>query len=430
MPNFFFLPSVLFALKFILPYFTTKTMTSNGSVKAKEYSMGARWIHPISTPPLENHFINVVNDVIVTITPSPKFRPVYDFGSECRILPAVVNAHTHLELSQLTEPIPVPVIDGKRSFAGWIRDLVAFRRSERYNAEEGIGMALLRPEVLTETALLADIVPLDLLRHENHSPPDTHRPKRIRFGELIGWNDAMSEAVIQKTEQILIHNRACGVSQRIGLSPHAPQTVTPLLLEKTVELANRFDLPITMHLAESEEEMRLCRYGDGPIFEMMRNVDPDYAPKRSVLPRPMDYLKILSKAKRVMIVHGNFLDRAEIELLASQPERFAVVVCPRSYRHFVHHREHRDFPLRKMLDAGIPVAIGTDSPASSPDLNVLGEIGWLHELFPDMPLDELFRLCTRNGAAALGFDPHEFSLAPDTPARFAFFLRTCGTSRP
>jgi hypothetical protein len=118
-------------------------------------SLGARWIHSMLAPPLENHWINITEDNVESISVSPAYTPQH-LGDPSVILPAAVNAHAHLELTQLTSPLEVP----SRSMSDWVTALLAFRRSPGYNAAEGIRHALCRPELLESTIAVADIVPL------------------------------------------------------------------------------------------------------------------------------------------------------------------------------------------------------------------------------------------------------------------------------
>ena len=87
----------------------------------------------------------------------------------------------------------------------------------------------------------------------------------------------------------------------------------------------------------------------------------------------MDYLQLLDRAHRSLIIHGNFLDQEEIHFIGSRRRRMSVVICPRTHAYF----RHPSYPLRQMLDAEVNIALGTDSRASNPDLSVLSEMRYL-----------------------------------------------------
>ena len=367
------------------------------SLLPNSYSLGARWIYPVTSPPLENSYINVRAGVVESLSSSPTQREVFDFGDDCRILPGVVNAHTHLELSQLPQIFDIAPVDGRRPFAVWIDKLMAFRRSKSYDAHWGIQTALLRPEILVETAALGDIAP--------PIPTDDWKgPERIVFCELIAWTERSAVAKLDEARRLL--------DGKSGLSPHAPQTVHPIIWRETV----RWNVPLAVHLAETPEELELLQFQRGPLFDLMRRADPQYDPGSVLLGnRPLDYLKLFAETKRVLIVHGNYLDGEEIAFLGQHSDRMSVVYCPRTHAYF----GHDPYPLRQMLDAGVCVALGTDSLASNPDLSLLNEMEFVQRTYPDIPFETIVRMGTLNGALALGVADRFGTLEPGRIARFS-----------
>ena len=344
--------------------------------------------------PLENHWINITDGKVDSISKSPAYSPAQHLGEQSVLLPATVNAHAHLELSQLEAPLDVP----NRSMSGWVAVLLAFRRSAGYDAIQGIQQAVCRPELLESTIAVADIVPTGGLR-----PPFLRSSLLwLPFAELIAWR---SETVNEKLVQI---------PHAFGLSPHAPHTVCPALLERAVEQKK----PIAMHLAETLEELQLLQHHTGPLLEMMRCADPDYDPK-VVLPgkRPMDYLRLLSAASSVLIIHGNYLDDEELRFLAAHRETMSVVYCPRSHAYF----RHTSYPLQKMLDYGVRVLLGTDSLASVPNLNLVEEMQFVLKQHPIVSPEAVYRMGTSWGAAALNLPQGYGTIQPGSPARFSVF---------
>ena len=134
-----------------------------------------------------------------------------------------------------------------------------------------------------------------------------------------------------------------------------------------------------------------------PLLEELGAWDPEAIPRGS---RPLDYLRIASKAHRALIVHGNYLDREEIEFLAKHAETMSVVYCPRTHDYF----RHDPYPLAKMLSAGVNVALGTDSRASNPDLSILAEMRCAAVRQALVPPARLLRMITVDAARALGRD--------------------------
>ena len=202
---------------------------------------------------------------------------------------------------------------------------------------------------------------------------------------------------------------------RVGLSPHAPYTVHPELLEAAVRISSSARVPLAMHLAESREEIELLRRRAGPFPEFLRELGA-WEPG-SFLPngRPLDYLRTLAQADRALVIHGNYLDDEEIAFLGEQSGRMAVVYCPRTHAYF----QHAEYPLERLLSAGATVALGTDSRASSPDLSLLAEMRVAARKHGSIGHDTLLRLATLSGARALGRDHRLGSLEPGKYADLA-----------
>lgn len=370
------------------------------------YSLGARWILSLLGDPLENHWINIADGKIESFSVKPAYPLIRHLGEHSVVLPRTISAHAHLELSQLEAPLNVP----SRSMHDWVSALLAFRQSKKYNAAVGIQKALRRPEFVKSTAAVADIVPFEQTTENPHSsyPINKAFPKGeetvlwLPFTELIGWRkDLVPDSV----------------PTSFGLSPHAPHTVCPTLLEKAIDQ----NVPVAMHLAETLEELQLLRYHTGPLLTMMQHADADYDPKFVLLgKRPLDYLQLLSSAPSVFIIHGNYLDDEELQFLAAHRDTMSVVYCPRSHAYF----RHSAYPLQKMLDKEVRVLLGTDSLASVSDLNLLEDMHYVLEHHPGVPPDVVYRMGTVEGASALNLLQEGFgTLQLGNLARFACFYQ-------
>ena len=201
---------------------------------------------------------------------------------------------------------------------------------------------------------------------------------------------------------------------RRGLSPHAPYSVHPRLLEQLVALAARRKAPVTTHLAETEQELQLLREGRGELVDFLTDLG---AWRQGVIARstrPLDYLRALSSLERVLVAHGNYLDDEELDFLAAHPH-MALVYCPRTHAYF----GHADHPWQKLSSRGGLVAIGTDGRGSNPDLSVWNELCFLHTKFPACDPALLLRMGTLNGARALGWEARFGTLEPGKAATLA-----------
>jgi cytosine/adenosine deaminase-related metal-dependent hydrolase len=107
---------------------------------------------------------------------------------------------------------------------------------------------------------------------------------------------------------------------------------------------------------------------------------------------------MLADAPRALVIHGNYLDAEEREFLAGHADRMSLVFCPRTHAFF----QHPPYPLAELLAAGIRVALGTDSRASNPDLDMLAEMRQVARMHPKVPPQSMLQMATLDGARALG----------------------------
>jgi cytosine/adenosine deaminase-related metal-dependent hydrolase len=366
----------------------------------------ARYVFPVAGPPLADATVTIAGPVIAALGRSDDRRAidsgrVVDLGSAA-ILPGLVNAHTHLEFSDLAAPLGRP---GMR-FPDWIRAVVANRRSRtdadcRVAARHGLDESS-RAGVTALGEIATPGWPTEIFFGGNEC---TNQPATTVFLELLGLS-------VERT----IANRAAAsehlrISGAVGLSPHAPYTVRPELVRDAAALSRAARAPLAMHLAESPEEMQLLQTGDGPLHDLLQEFgvwDSTAIPRGT---RPLDYLRLLAEADRALVIHGTYLDDEETAFLAAHADRMAVVYCPRTHAYF----PHAPYPLAKLLAAGATVALGTDSRASNADLNLFEELRYAaahHSIAPD----QLVALATLGGARALGRDREFGSLTPGKSA--------------
>ena len=243
------------------------------------------------------------------------------------------------------------------------------------------------------------------------------------FRETLGLSQAATNAARSALGRDLDRMSSEGTS--IGISPHAPYSVAESLGRQAVHEAVRRRLPVMMHLAESRDEAELLATGGGAFRTLLEQLGawrPDAPPR--LLP-VADWITLLARAPRGIVVHGTFLpeDAAALSRLARHRDRLCVAVCPRTTMAL----SGRLPPVEAFRAAGIRVAIGTDSRASNPDLSVLAECRALVD-GGVASSTEAVRMATLNGAWALGFERRCGMLAPGRPADLAI-LRPVGQGR-
>jgi 5-methylthioadenosine/S-adenosylhomocysteine deaminase len=189
----------------------------------------------------------------------------------------------------------------------------------------------------------------------------------VVYLEVIGINREQSLASFERVRQQLEKHRPHEKNgMRIGISPHAPYSTHPDAFRTVAEYCLKEEVPVCIHLAESPYENQALNEGTGPFLDMAArmSVDPPPIPKLSSVGY-MESLGILET--RPLLVHMVHVSDHDLDTIAAYGA--AVAHCPRSNQLLQAGR----MPLEKMLARNIPVAIGTDSLASSPSLDVWEE---------------------------------------------------------
>ncbi|MEN6404857.1 MAG: amidohydrolase family protein [Thermoguttaceae bacterium] len=358
-------------------------------------SLKARYVFPVAGPPIPDGIVSWDGRRIVAVGRNAAGSEVRDLGNVA-LLPGLVNAHTHLDFSDLTSPLGSVGGSARVDFADWIRRVMARTRCD---LSRSVSMGLqesLRQGVTTLGEIAQPDWPLDAL--------DDSPVQATLFHELIAPTRDRVAAALERMDGLPDSD----ARQRQGLSPHAPFTVHPELLEAAVRRSAERRLPLAMHLAESAEELELMRTGGGPLRRLLDELGAWDGETVRTGVRPMDYLHRLAAADRALIVHGGYLDDEEIAWLADRAERMTVVYCPRTHRWF----GRRAYPLEKMLAAGVGVALGTDGRGSSPDLSVLAEMRAVARWHPTVEPAMVLQMGTCLGARALGCENRAGTLEP------------------
>jgi len=367
-------------------------------------ALKARYVFPVTREPIPDGLVTIQGERIVAVGRETPAGQVRDLGNVA-IVPGLVNAHTHLEFSNLPEPLGEPGI----AMTDWVGEVMRFRRGARYDPREAVTGGL-RESAICGTTLLGEIAQPD----SPVSPFETAPPETTVFLELVAPTpDRVDPAIDLAHRHLESAGRSAGWLP--GLSPHAPYSVHPRLLRHAVGLSQHSRVPIAFHLAESREEMEWLGRGTGPFRELLQRLGAWHPEAFPGGRRPLDYLRELAGAHRALVIHGNYLDDEEIAFLADRADRMAVVYCPRTHAYFGHAKH----PLTKLLEAGATVALGTDSRASSPDLSVLAEMRFVARGYASIRPDTVLQLGTILGARALGRDHLLGSLEPDKRADLA-----------
>ncbi|MDQ3329133.1 MAG: amidohydrolase family protein [Planctomycetota bacterium] len=358
----------------------------------------AAWLFPVAGPPIRDAVLEVDAGGRIADIRSGRDRGAFDLG-RAAIVPALVNAHIHLEFSDRTVPI-APA----KPFSGWVRNVVAHRRSrtEPIEAILSHGIDELRR---CGTVAAGEIATVDTEHYQTPSIDLT------LFREIIGPLRVHWPALLDDAERHLTEVRTSRLSP--GLSPHAPHTVPQDLFEQTIDLAARYAAPVAVHLAETVDELSLLRERNGDLVALMRSMGLWDASAHPLGRRPLDWLQELTRAPRALVVHGNYLDAKELDFLA-ESQSLSLVYCPRTHAYF----GHPPHPFQKLLERGGRVALGTDGRSSNPDLNLWREAEFVSRQHPGLPSGTILDLVTRAGAEALGVGDRHGVLSVGRSANF------------
>lgn len=343
----------------------------------------AEWIFPVTSPPIARGGVLLDQGTVVDLGPwreiarrhpGVKTLPL----GRGAILPGLINAHTHLELATLDR------MGADGGFCSWIRRVIAAKEDlDDARIAQGVRGAIdaMQRFGTAHAADVANIFCTAPIFAERKFPATL-------FQEFIGFDaDVMRDSAFQQDRDGL-----GGV--RLGSAAHTPFSAGRALLTLCARQATERNLPWSIHLAESKDEIELLEKGTGPLRDLLleRGID------ESALPRPglgpvayLDSIDCLDE--RLIAVHCVEAGAGDFARLAQRG--VTPCVCPSSNLHLCGTLPD----LAAMLAAGLEPCLGTDSPASAASLNLFREM----EILLDARLDPaiILKMATEFGAAAL-----------------------------
>ena len=336
-----------------------------------------------SGEPIENGELVVEEGTILEVSPQisqKKIEATLNL-SDHLLMPGFVNAHSHLGLTALAKKL-----SSSKNFASWIRDLIplnsALSDAERMDGIQKGAREMKYSGVTGLADYVADPALLDSIGNLGF--------RSVLFLEVIGFQEKRAKDLADKVETILKSHNS---KWNLGIAPHAPYSVSEKLFRQLDKLSKEYGCLLSTHLAETDEETLFTEKGEGPLADLLKDRQAFDESWKAPAKSPVRFLKSLGTLNEMIAVHCNFIDE-DINAV------HAAVFCPKSTQWF--GRFHF-LPVRKMLDAGIFVALGTDSMASNDSLNFLEEIRVADKLLPDVSRKEILRMATRFGAEILRF---------------------------
>jgi 5-methylthioadenosine/S-adenosylhomocysteine deaminase len=373
----------------------------------------ARWVLPITQPPIENGTVVESGGAITYVGPRDSAPPGPDVElGDAILLPGLINTHTHLELTAMRGFLE------DCAFAAWIDKLRRSRNevfddetlldSARFGIIEGLeaGITTYADTCASGVAMRAmtELGVRGIMYQETFGPDPSQ--VALAMSDLQG---RVADLEPRQTELV-----------KLGVSPHAPYTVSDQLYDAVAQFAGERQLPLAMHIAESQPEHDLVTRGTGDFAERWKRRGIPVSPRAR---SPLALLELHGAlANGPLLIHCVRVDDEDIRVMARH--RCAVAHCPASNAKF----GHGIAPLLPMLAAGIRAGMGSDSVASNNRMDILDEARLAvlihraatrqHDAFG---AHQALELATIGGAKALNIDARVGSLEVGKDADLAAF---------
>jgi len=357
----------------------------------------AKVVYPVTAPPIENGAVLVVGQKIRAVAPWKNLRPhlqerAQDLG-DVALLPGFINAHCHLDYTDMAGEL-----SPAKTFVDWIGSITVAKTAWGYSDYARSWLNGAHQLLKTGVTTVGDVESMpDLLPEVWDSTP----LRVFSFLEMTGVKSRRPPKTIleEASEKIkeLRHPR-----NRAWISPHAPYSTMPELLQLSAKVALKRGWRVTIHVAESEQEFEMFHKADGVMFDWLKRNGRDISD--CGLGSPVAHLarnRLLGE--NVLAIHVNCLARGDATILAKN--KTSVVHCPRSHDFF----KHPSFQRARLVAAGVNVCLGTDSMAtvrkigrSRPELDMFAEMRALADGDRSISAAEILEMATVNGAKAFG----------------------------
>lgn len=395
--------------------------------------VAARWVLPVTAPVIDQGAVLIeggvicqtgLRDDLVRAFPDATLT---DLGTAA-LLPGFVNVHSHLELTALRGQVEEP------RFQSWILNLI------RLKAERLTGKALLDSARLgcleairsgvTTLADTADTVATTAALIESGL-------RGIVFQECFGPDPSQAESAIESLRQKLddLRERLASAPAEaagrlsLGISPHAPYSVSDRLYRLAANFARENRLDLALHAAESQDEERLLQDGRGDFGDSLRRRGIHFHPPQLSTVAYLHQLGVLDTSP--LLIHGVTVGELDLPLLVASGSRLAH--CPKSNAKF----GHGVADLFAWNENGLAVGLGTDSVVSNNTLSLLDEARFCsllhraHRRDPNWPTaEQMLRFMTIDGARALRLDSVTGSIEPGKRADLIAFDLSGPRTRP
>jgi len=354
----------------------------------------AGYIFPISTPPIKNGVLifDEKGKIIDLLDPAKTAEKPDDVEVfEGLLCPGFVNTHCHLELSWMMGRIPE-----KTGLADFV---VHIEKQKKLRNEDEVLEAIANADL--EMRKNGIVAVGDISNTAYSFPSKAGSPiEYYTFIEVYGSMPWLAEEKFEKALEI--HQQLTGKYALKGsISPHATYSVSKPLFLKIKAFAERHQNRLSIHHQESEAENQFFKDKSGWIIENMKKVGIDYSWFEATGKSPLESIAALMPSKNpTLLVHNTFSTKENIDFAESYFENIFWCICPNANLYI----ENRLPDMPVFLHKNLKITLGTDSLASNHQLSILAEMKTLSVAFPEIPLGEILKWGTLNGAEFLNLD--------------------------
>jgi cytosine/adenosine deaminase-related metal-dependent hydrolase len=380
--------------------------------------ISASWLIPITSPWLRDGAVLVRGDSLEDWGPRQVLMNRYpDVETEhfpgAVLMPGLVNVHTHLELTVLCGALDV------KSFWEWIREVVQ-RKYHQLTPEDLWQSARLGAAACVRTGITTVADPMDT--GETLEALIQSGLRGVLYQEVFGKDPVEADRSMNLLHDRMAAHRSrvnCAAPEvrsrlRLGISPHSPYTVSPILFKKVAEYAASENYPLSIHAAESAEEYYFLQDGSGPIGDYFRREKVGWQPPACSTVKYLEDLGVLGP--HTQLVHCIHLTPEDGQILAERG--VPIAHCPKSNAKL--NTGVMDLP--RLRAHGLRIGLGTDSAASNDSLDLFEEMRAVRVQQMDrirndglsssnqaesrgLAPDSLLRMATLGGAESLGLAP-------------------------
>lgn len=353
--------------------------------------VSADWVLPVSGRPIRNgavwsrssriDTVGHVDDVVAAAGP----RETLQRFAGCAIIPGLVNAHTHLSLTGLAGLLPA------RSQREWNAALFIALRAFEDDDFSACAAAGAQRCLRSGVTVVGDIA----LGPESLAACADAGLGGVFYWEVAGIKAEDLSGELADREFPTNPGRSSAARARWGVSPQTAHTSGPALLQAAHRVASAHLLGFALHVAESPAEMELLRFGTGSLAASAHRLAHGFASPGT---GTVEYLLRLGVLDGTIAIHCTNISERDVVLLKRHAR--GVVLCPRSDALQGNGRA----PAAALSRAGVRMAVGTESLAVAPDLDIFAEARALRQLDVTLTPARMLEIMTREGAAVLGVE--------------------------